>query len=129
MALDLDERLRQSNARFVASINRILERVRAALARRPGRWAGAVGWGSIRRPKAGAGAVGKRCHLHGRVPRGLQAAAALPRSCLSQERSPLTVSLAEMVSGVAWPGLASLVRPSDRLWKAAKQRGPLPTSP
>lgn len=37
---DLEERLRLSNIRFVASINRILERVRAALARRPGRWPG-----------------------------------------------------------------------------------------
>lgn len=87
-AMALEESLRRSNARFMATINSILERVRAARA------AAAVGWRKPlaaascfrRRPEAGlAGALCQR--------RDLQAAAARPHPRLSEGRRALLRSL------------------------------------
>lgn len=84
----LEESLRRSNARFMATINSILERVRAARA------AVAVGWREPlaaafcfrRRPEAGL--AGTLCQR-----RDLQAAAVGPRPCLSEGRRALLRSL------------------------------------
>lgn len=86
--MTLEESLRRSNARFMATINSILERVRAA------RDAADVGWREPlaaafcfrRRPEAGL--AGTLCQR-----RDLQAAAARPRPCLSEERRALLRSL------------------------------------